>query len=82
MSRKIKIINDVQNDKTNSNNVNRGQPIYYKNQFHFIVYEFDDNIIISKNEDLSRAYCVKKIYVSVKPCLSYLIFDRQFQYLG
>jgi hypothetical protein len=67
MSRKIKIINDVQSDKTNSNNVNRGQPIYYKNQLHFIVYEFDDNIIISKNEDLSRAYCVKKIYVSVKP---------------
>jgi hypothetical protein len=62
-----KIINDVQNDKTNSNNINKGLPIYYKNKLHYIVYEFDDNIIISKNEDLIKAFCVKKINVSVKP---------------
>jgi hypothetical protein len=62
-----KIINDVQSDKTNSNNINKGKPIYYKNEHHYIVYEFDDNIIISKNEDLSKAYCVKKNNVSVKP---------------
>jgi hypothetical protein len=65
MAKKIK--NDVQSDKTNSNNINKGLPIYYKNKLHFIVYEFDDNIIISKNEDLSKAYCVKKSNVSVKP---------------
>ena len=62
-----KIINDVKSDKTNSNNINKGQPIYYKNILHFIVYEFDDNIIISKNKDLSKAFCVKKNNVSVKP---------------
>ncbi len=62
-----KIINDTQSDKTNSNNVNRGNPIYYKKELHYIVYEFDDNIIISKNVDLSKAYCVKKSNVSVKP---------------
>jgi hypothetical protein len=65
MAKKIK--NDVQSDKTNSNNINKGLPIYYKNKLHFIVYEFDDNIIISKNEDLSKAFCVKKTNVSVKP---------------
>jgi hypothetical protein len=65
MAKQIK--NDVQNDKTNSNNVNKGLPIYYKNILHYIVYEFDDNIIISKNKDLSKAFCVKKINVSVKP---------------
>jgi hypothetical protein len=58
---------DLQDDKTNSNNVNRGQPIYYKNILHYIVYEFDDNIIISKEMDLSKSYCVKKKKVSVKP---------------
>ena len=62
-----KILNDVKSDKTNSNNINKGKPIYYKNKPHFIVYEFDDNIIISLNEDLSKAFCVKKNNVSVKP---------------
>jgi hypothetical protein len=62
-----KIINDVKSDKTNSNNINKGKPIYYKNELHYIVYEFDDNIIISINEDLSKAFCVKKNNVSVKP---------------
>ena len=63
----MKIKNDVINDKTNLNNINKGLPIYYRNKLHYIVYEFDDNIIISKNEDLSKAFCVKKIKVSFKP---------------
>jgi len=67
----MKIVNkvqvDLQDDKTNSNNVNRGQPIYFKNILHYIVYEFDDNIIISQNKDLSKSYCVKKKKVSIKP---------------
>jgi hypothetical protein len=67
MTKKIKIINDVTSDGTNSNNVNRGKPIYYKNELHYIVYEFDSNIIISKNQDLSKAYCVSKNNVSIKP---------------
>jgi len=62
-----KIINDSQYDTPNANNINRGNPIYLKNILHYIVYEFGDNIIISKNEDLSKAYCVRKNTVSVKP---------------
>jgi hypothetical protein len=57
---------EVVYEKTNSNNVNMGNEIYYKNELHYIVYEFDDNIIISKNKDLSKAYCVKKNNVSVR----------------
>ena len=62
-----KIINDVKSDTKNINNINKGLPIYYENILHFIVYEFDNNIIISKNEELTKAFCVKKINVSVKP---------------
>jgi hypothetical protein len=64
---RIKNENYLEQDRTNSNNVNKGQPIYYKKILHYIVFEFDDNIIISTNKDLSKAYCVKKNYVSVKP---------------
>jgi hypothetical protein len=62
-----KIINDVKSDTKNINNINKGLPIYYKNKLHYIVYEFDDNIIISNNKDLSKAYCVKKKNVSINP---------------
>lgn len=54
-------------DKVTSNNINKGQPIYYNNLLHYIVYEFYDNIIISKNDDLSKSFCVKKKSVSIKP---------------
>lgn len=40
--------------------INRGKPIYYKDVKHWIVYEFDDNILISRNEDLTAVFCVKK----------------------
>jgi len=66
MATKIKTDNNYDNEKSNSNNINRGQPIYYKNELHYIVYEFDDNIIISKNKDLIKSFNVKKKYVSVK----------------
>jgi len=65
MGKKIK--NYLEHDRTNSNNVNKGQPIYYKNTLNYIVYEFDNNIIISANKDLSKAYCVKKSLLSIKP---------------
>lgn len=67
MAKSVKKTNDVQNEKTNSNNVNKGKPIYYRDELHYIVYEFDDNIIISKQKDLSRAFCVKKTKVSINP---------------
>jgi hypothetical protein len=62
-----KIIKDNTIDSINSNNINRGKPIYFKNIIHYIVYEFEGNIIISENKDLSKAYCVSKSRVSVKP---------------
>lgn len=40
--------------------INRGKPIYYKDVKHWIVYEFDDNILISRNETLTAVFCVKK----------------------
>ena len=61
-----KIIDKNQNNQINASNVNRGNPIYFKNVLHYIVYEFENNIIISKNEDLSKAYCVTKKSVSIK----------------
>ena len=61
---KIKIKNE-QIDGTNSNNVNRGQTIYYKNELHYIVFEFNDLVIISKNKDLIQAYSVKKSKTSI-----------------
>jgi hypothetical protein len=63
---KIKIKNE-QIDGTNSDNVNRGQIIYYKDELHYIVYEFNDLVIISKDKDLIKAYCVKKSKTSIIP---------------
>ena len=67
MAKKLNIKNEVINDKTNSNNVNKGMPIYYKNELHYIIYEFDDNIIISKTKDHTQAFAVKKSSTSIKP---------------
>ena len=50
----------------NSKNTNKGKPIYYQNTLHYIVHEFDDHIIISKNEDLIKAFSVRKKTVSLK----------------
>lgn len=56
-----------QDNTTNANNINRGKPIYYKGILHYIVYEFDNNILISKNKDLSRVFVVNRSSVSVRP---------------
>ena len=40
--------------------INKGKPIFYKDVKHWIVYEFDDNILISRNENLTGVFCVKK----------------------
>jgi hypothetical protein len=64
---KKKIAKKSKDNTTNANNINRGNPIYYNNKIHYIVYEFEDKIIISKTEDLSKAFCVNKSRVSIKP---------------
>jgi hypothetical protein len=61
------IKNNYQEDKITANTINKGNPIYYKKMLHYIVYEFGDNILISANKDLSKAFCLKKSKVSVKP---------------
>ena len=60
-------INNSESVKLTWQNINRGKPIYYKDVKHFIVYEFDDKMLISKNEDLIKSFCVNKVNVSVKP---------------
>lgn len=60
-------INNSESAKLTWQNINRGKPIYYKDVKHFIVYEFDDKMLISKNEDLIKSFCVNKVNVSVKP---------------
>jgi hypothetical protein len=63
----MNIKNNYQEDKITANTINKGNPIYYKKLLHYIVYEFGDNILISANKDLSKAFCLKKSKVSVKP---------------
>jgi hypothetical protein len=57
---------ELNNEKENRNKINRGKPVFYLDVPHYIVYEFDDNIIISKNEDLTKSFCVKKSRVNYK----------------
>jgi hypothetical protein len=61
-----KKFDEIKSDKINSDNINRGQPIYYKNELHYIVHEFDENIIISKNKDFTKCYSVRKSKTSIK----------------
>jgi hypothetical protein len=60
------MVNDNQSDKTNSNKINRGKQIYFKNKLHYIVYEFDDNVFISENTDFTKVFVVKKKQTSYK----------------
>jgi hypothetical protein len=39
--------------------INRGNPCFYKDNEHFIVYETNDFKLISKYPDLSNAFSVK-----------------------
>ena len=51
MATKIKTDNNYDNEKSNSNNINRGQPIYYKNELHYynyLLYYFT-NYFFTKN---------------------------------
>ncbi len=49
-----------------SNNVNKGKPIYFKDEVHYIVYESNEILLISKNEDLTKVFSVNKSQVSYK----------------
>jgi hypothetical protein len=60
-------INKSESVKLTWQNINRGKPIYYKGVKHYIVYEFDDKMLIAKEEDLIKAFCVNKVNLSVKP---------------
>jgi len=62
-----KIFKLNQSKEINAHNINRGKPIYYEDILHYIVYEFDDNMLISLNEDLSKVFCVKKSKTFIKP---------------
>ena len=58
----------IKNSKKQENNwqtINKGKPIYYKELEHWIVYEFDDKILIARNEDLTGVCCVPKSQVHV-----------------
>lgn len=58
-NKKVKIKNtDLQGD--NWQTINKGKPIYYKEVKHWIVYEFDDYVMISRNKEMTSVYCVKK----------------------
>lgn len=64
---KKKEIYVLENTKHTWQTINRGKPIYYKNIEHWIVYEFDDKMIISKTKDLIKGFSKNKTNLSVKP---------------
>ncbi len=62
-----KIFELNKSSEVNANNINRGKPIYYNDILHYIVYEFDDNMLISATKDLNKVFCVKKTKTSINP---------------
>lgn len=48
-------------------NPNKGKPIYYKNEKHFIAFEMQNHYLISASKDLSKMFCLGKKQVSIKP---------------
>lgn len=67
MKQKKLILQPTESSILTWQNINKGKPIYYKNIKHWIVYEFEDKILIAKQEDLIKSFCVNKVNVSVKP---------------
>ena len=62
---KKKIINEsAQNSVLTWQNINKGKPIYFKNIKHWIVYEFEDMMLIATNEDLTGVFSVSKKQIS------------------
>jgi hypothetical protein len=58
---KKKIINEsAQNSVLTWQNINKGKPIYFKKIKHWIVYEFEDMMLIATNEDLTGVFSVSK----------------------
>jgi hypothetical protein len=62
--KKVKIQSNESNGES-WQTINKGKPIFYKEVKHWIVYEFDENMLIAKNEDLTGVFCVPKSQVHV-----------------
>jgi hypothetical protein len=59
----------IKNSKKQENNwqtINKGKPIYYKEVQHWIVYEFEDMMLIATNEDLTGVFSVSKKQITYK----------------
>lgn len=56
----------VKSNQITGNNINRGKLVYYKNEPHYIVYQFDKHTLISTNVDLQKVFCVNSNKISVK----------------
>ncbi len=51
-----------------NSNPNRGKPIYYNNELHYIVHEMNEITLISKSKSLDvGVFCVKKNKLKVRP---------------
>ena len=60
--KKVKIQSNESNGES-WQTINKGKPIFYKEVKHWIVYEFNDKILIARNEDLTEVFCVSKSQV-------------------
>ena len=60
MKQKKRIIQSAESSVLTWQNINKGKPIYFNKIKHWIVYEFDENMLIARNEDLTGVFCVKK----------------------
>jgi hypothetical protein len=58
--KKKPIIKSVQTSNLTWQNINKGKPIYFNKIKHWIVYEFDDMMLIATNEDLTGVFSVSK----------------------
>lgn len=55
---KDKPIRNSESTQPTIETINRGKECWYKDEKHYLVYEADNFKIISKNQDLSKAFSV------------------------
>ena len=60
MKQKKPIIKSAESSVLTWQNINKGKPIYFNKIKHWIVYEFDDMMLIAKNEDLTGVFSVSR----------------------
>ena len=58
--KKKPIIQSAESNVLTWQNINKGKPIYFKKIKHWIVYEFEDMMLIAKNEDLTGVFSVSR----------------------